>query len=54
MEREYPIRLPEGFQTSAGFPNLTDALVKRGYADADVRKIMGGNLLRPFGSVWRA
>jgi membrane dipeptidase len=27
-------------------PNVTAALLKRGYTEADIQKIMGGNLLR--------
>jgi membrane dipeptidase len=27
-------------------PNITDALLKKGYSDADVEKILGGNILR--------
>jgi microsomal dipeptidase-like Zn-dependent dipeptidase len=27
-------------------PNLTQALLKRGYAEADIQKIMGSNFLR--------
>jgi membrane dipeptidase len=41
--------LPEGLKTVADFPNLIEGLQKRGYAEADLRKILGGNLLR----VWR-
>src|SRR5262249_5422398 len=36
----------EGLDTSALLPNLTRALVERGYSDEDVLKILGGNLLR--------
>jgi membrane dipeptidase len=42
--------LPEGLRTVADFPNLIAGLQARGYSDADIRKILGGNLLR----VWRA
>ncbi len=41
--------LPEGLKTAADFPNLIAGLQARGYSDADVRKILGENLLR----VWR-
>ncbi len=41
--------LPEGLKTVADFPNLIAGLQKRGYSDAQLRKILGGNLLR----VWR-
>ncbi|MES2670940.1 MAG: dipeptidase [Pseudomonadota bacterium] len=41
--------LPEGLKTVADFPNLIAGLQARGYRDADIRKILGGNVLR----VWR-
>lgn len=41
--------LPEGLKTAADFPNLIAGLQARGYSDADIRKILGGNLLR----MWR-
>lgn len=41
--------LPEGLKTVADFPNLIAGLQARGYKDAHIRKILGGNLLR----VWR-
>lgn len=41
--------LPEGLKTVADFPNLVAGLQARGYGDNDIRKILGGNLLR----VWR-
>jgi membrane dipeptidase len=37
---------PEGLEDVAQFPNLTRALLERGYSEADIRKIYGGNLLR--------
>ena len=41
--------LPEGLKTVADFPNLIAGLQARGYKDAEIRKILGDNLLR----VWR-
>jgi membrane dipeptidase len=32
----------------AGYPNLTAALLARGFSEPDVRKILGENLLRVF------
>ncbi|MBI3942874.1 MAG: membrane dipeptidase, partial [Chloroflexi bacterium] len=49
---DYPIINPEGIRSAAEFPNITRALLKRGYANADVKKIMGENLLRVFQTVW--
>lgn len=31
---------------------LTDALLKRGYKEEDVRLILGGNIMRLFKQVW--
>ena len=42
--------LPEGLRNAADYPNLVAALQARGYNDQDIRKILGGNLLR----VWKA
>lgn len=38
--------LPEGLDGVEDFPKITDELVKRGYSRKDIRKILGGNLLR--------
>lgn len=38
--------LPEGASDVAGFPNITAGLVRRGYTDEDIHKILGGNALR--------
>lgn len=43
-------KLPEGLRTVADYPNFVAGLQGRGYSDADIRKILGTNLLR----VWRA
>lgn len=37
---------PEGLEDVSQFPNLTRALLERGYSETDIRKIYGGNLLR--------
>lgn len=52
MELEYPVVNPEGIQSAADFPNITRALLARGYAESDVRKIMGENWLGLFEEVW--
>ena len=45
--------LPEGLDSAADLPKITDALLKRGHTPAQVRKILGGNLLRVFREVER-
>ncbi len=41
--------LPDGLKDVSMYPNLIEGLLKRGYSEADIVKIMSGNLLR----VWR-
>jgi membrane dipeptidase len=43
--------LPEGIDSAADLPKITQALLDRGYGEDDVRKILGGNLLRVFRDV---
>ncbi len=38
--------VPAGLEEVSKMPNLTAALLKRGYTEADIQKIMGGNLMR--------
>lgn len=38
--------LPEGLKDVSTYPVLIDALLKRGYSESDIAKILGGNLLR--------
>jgi membrane dipeptidase len=45
--------LPEGIDSAADLPKITQALLDRGYKPADVTKILGGNLLRVFAEVER-
>ncbi len=37
---------PEGLEDVSKFPNLTRALLEKGYSPADIKKIYGGNTLR--------
>jgi membrane dipeptidase len=37
---------PEGLDDVSKFPNLTRALLLKGYSPSDIRKIYGGNTLR--------
>ncbi|HEY6214281.1 MAG TPA: dipeptidase [Vicinamibacterales bacterium] len=46
--------MPLGMESAAGLPKITDALLKKGYSDADVEKILGGNILRVMEAVERA
>ena len=45
---------PEGLEDVSKFPNLTRALLERGYSPADIRKILGSNLLRVMRAAERA
>jgi membrane dipeptidase len=48
-----PYRYPKGIERPSKLPNLTAALLARGYSEGDVRKILGANLLRVFARVWK-
>lgn len=37
---------PKGLEDVSGYPKLLAELMRRGYSDEDLKKIMGGNLLR--------
>jgi len=39
---------PAGIDSAADLPKITQALLDRGYSADDIRKILGGNLLRVF------
>jgi len=38
--------VPQGLEDESKMPALTAALLKRGYSESDIKKIMGGNFLR--------
>ncbi|HJX94988.1 MAG TPA: membrane dipeptidase, partial [Candidatus Acidoferrum sp.] len=38
--------MPEGMDDCTHLPRITEALMRKGYSDDDLRKILGGNLLR--------
>jgi membrane dipeptidase len=38
--------MPEGMEDVTRLPRLTEALLRKGYSESDIRKIVGGNLLR--------
>ncbi|HKS26664.1 MAG TPA: membrane dipeptidase [Pyrinomonadaceae bacterium] len=40
--------LPEGMQDIAQLPNITYELLRRGYSEQDIRKVLGENLMRAF------
>jgi membrane dipeptidase len=44
---------PAGIDSAADLPKITQALLERGYSADDIRKILGGNLLRVFRDVER-
>src|SRR6266536_3386534 len=46
--------MPLGMEDVSKLPKITDALLKKGYAERDVEKILGGNILRVMEQVERA
>ncbi len=42
---------PQGINSAADLPKITQALLDRGYSATDIKNILGGNLLRVFGEV---
>ena len=45
---------PQGIDSAADLPKITQALLDRGYSASDIKKILGGNMLRVFREVERA
>jgi membrane dipeptidase len=45
--------LPEGMEDISRLPNITVELMKRGYSDADIKKVLGENILRVMAQVER-
>jgi membrane dipeptidase len=48
-----PYRYPKGIEVPSKLGNLTAALLRRGFGEKDVRRIMGENLVRVFMHVWK-
>jgi membrane dipeptidase len=44
---------PQGIDSAADLPKITQALLDRGYSAVDIHKILGGNLMRVFRDVER-
>jgi membrane dipeptidase len=38
--------MPDGMEDCSKLPKITEALMRKGYTDGDIRKILGGNTLR--------
>jgi membrane dipeptidase len=38
--------MPYGMEDASRLPQITDALLKKGYSESDIQKILGGNILR--------
>ena len=45
--------MPFGMEDASKLPKITDALLKKGYSEADIEKILGGNILRVMEQVER-
>ena len=43
--------LPEGIDSAADLPRITEALAAKGYSAEDLHKVLGGNLMRAFGEI---
>ena len=47
-----PYYYPRGLDDPRCFPNLTKALLERGYSEAEVKKALGGNFMRVYSQIW--
>jgi membrane dipeptidase len=48
-----PLRAVNGFSSYPEVLSLVEGLEKKGYQNADIEKLLGGNFLRVFGEVWK-
>lgn len=48
---QYPNRYAQGIEDISKLPHVTDALLKHGYSEPDIRKILGENILRVYREV---
>jgi membrane dipeptidase len=46
-------KMPPGMEDASKLPKIADALPKKGYSEADIEKILGGNILRVMEAVER-
>ena len=46
--------MPEGMKDCAQLPKITEALLRKGYSEKDIRNILGENTVRLLGDVERA
>lgn len=51
---DHPWNMVKGFETIVELPNVTQALLNRGWSQADVRKVLGENWLRVYEKAWGA
>jgi membrane dipeptidase len=42
--------MPEGMKDATQLPKITEALLRKGYSERDIRKILGGNTVRLLGA----
>ena len=45
--------MPIGMEDATHLPQITDALLKKGYSESDIKKILGENTLRVLSEVER-
>jgi len=50
---EMPVKMPEGIARADEMPNITAGLLRRGYTETEVQKILGLNILGLFEKVWK-
>ena len=48
-----PHHHPDGIEDPSQMPNIAEHLSNRGYPKTDVDKIIGGNWIRLFKTVWK-
>ena len=48
----YTTRYPSDCETIADYPRITEALVRDGWSEADIRAFLGENFLRAFRAIW--